>query len=268
MLRSLKDLEGYTASATDGDVGKAVNFLFDDLRWTVRYLVVEPGSFLDGTQVLVSPISFREVDWPTHRFHLALTRDKVRNSPGVDSDKPVSRQHEGDLSRYYGFPYYWRSSGLWGVSSFPSVLAESEWNEESIGPPEKGDDIHLRSARDVRGYQIQGTDGAIGHVEDFIVDDETWQVRYLVVDTSNWWFGRKVLVAPDWATLVSWEERTVHVDMAREVIRESPEWDSAAAIDTGYEARLHEHYGRPSHGPESRASARGASDGTPGGEAR
>jgi hypothetical protein len=252
MLRSLKDLEGYTASATDGDVGKTVNFLLDDERWTVRYLVVEPGSFLDGVQVLVSPISFREVEWATHRFHLALTMEKVRSSPGIDADKPVSRQHEGDFSRYYGFPYYWRSSGLWGMASYPSALAENVPVGESTEPPEEVGDVHLRSARDVRGYEIQGTDEAIGHVEDFIVDDETWQVRYLVVDTSNWWFGRKVLVAPDWATRISWEEGKVFVDMTREAIRTSPEWDPAAAIDRQYETRLHDHYGRPSQGPATR----------------
>ncbi len=251
MLRSLKEIEGFTANATDGDVGRAVDFLLDDERWAVRYLVVEPGTFLDGNQVLVSPISFREVEWPAHRFHLALTKERVRKSPSIDVDKPVSRQHEGDFSRYYGFPFYWRSSGLWGTSSYPSALAGNGSKEEPPAPPEEGGDVHLRSSRDVRGYQVQGTDDAIGHVEDFLVDEETWQVRYLVIDVGNWWFGRKVLVAPDWATRISWEERTVTLDMSREAIRTSPEWDPAAAIDPEYEARLHGHYGRPVAGPPS-----------------
>jgi hypothetical protein len=253
MLRSLKDLEGYTASATDGDVGGTVDFLLDDDRWAVRYLVVEPGTSLDGIQVLISPISFREVEWPTHRFHLALTMDKVRNSPSVDVDKPVSRQHEGNFSRYYGFPCYWRSSGLWGTSSYPSALAGNGSKEVSAAPPEASGDVHLRSARDVRGYQIQGTDDAVGHVEDFLVDDETWQLRYLVIDTSDWWFGRKVLVAPEWAIRISWEERKVYVDLVREAIRTSPEWDPTAAVDREYETRLHDHYGRPVSGPAARA---------------
>lgn len=251
MLRSLKDLEGYTASATDGDVGKVVNFLLDDERWIVRYLIVEPGSFLDGAQVLVSPISFREIEWATHRFHLASTMDKVRNSPSVDVDKPVSRQHEGDFSRYYGFPYYWRSSGLWGTASYPSTLAGQPPEDEPAESPEKRADVHLRSARDIRGYRILGSDGAIGHVDDFIVDDETWQVAYLVVDTSNWWFGKKVLVAPTWATRISWEDGTVHVDMAREAILKSPEWDPSAPPTLEYEDRLHHHYGRTVSRPAS-----------------
>ena len=118
------------------------------------------------------------------------------------------------------------------------------WKEEPAEPSEKRGDVHLRSARDVRGYQIQGSDDAIGHIEDFIVDDETWQVRYLVIDTSNWWFGKKVLVAPDWATRISWEEGRVYLDMAREAIRTSPEWNPTAAIEREYEARLHDHHGR------------------------
>lgn len=249
MLRSVKDLEGYTASATDGDVGRVVDFLLDDERWVVRYLIVEPGSFLDGAQVLISPISFLEAEWATRRFHLALTMDKVRRSPSVETDKPVSRQHEGSFSRYYGFPYYWRSSGLWGDASYPHALAEHAGKDELAEPSVEPGDVHLRSSRDIRGYQIRGSDDAIGHVEDFVVDDETWQVKYLVVDTSNWWFGRKVLVAPDWATRISWEERTVILDMPREAVRLSPEWDPAAVIDREYEARLHDHYGRPPSQP-------------------
>ncbi|MBK8595073.1 MAG: PRC-barrel domain-containing protein [Holophagales bacterium] len=252
MLRSLKDLEGYTASATDGDIGRVVNFLLDDARWTIRYLIVEPGSFLDGAQVLVSPISFREVEWATHRFHLALTKEKVLGSPSVDLHKPVSRQHEEAFSRYYGFPWYWRSSGLWGTASFPSGLAEDADAEASATPPAKPGDVHLRSSRDVRGYRIQGSDGPIGHVEDFIVDDGTWQVRYLVVDTSDWWFGRRVLVAPDWATRISWAGGTVTLDLSREEIRTSPEWDPAAPPHSEYESRLRHHYGRTASGRASR----------------
>ena len=123
MLRSLKDLERYTVTATDGDLGSVSNFLLDDERWTVRYLVVEPGLFHDGRRVLVSPIFFRQPEWATRCFHLALTKDKIRNSPSVNVDKPVSRQHERDYFRYYGYPYYWGYSGLWGMGNYPGLLA-------------------------------------------------------------------------------------------------------------------------------------------------
>jgi hypothetical protein len=248
MLRSLKDLEQYTISATDGDIGWVTNFLLDDESWIVRYLIVDTSAFYNGRQVLISPISFREADWSTHRFHLALTMNKVKNSPSVDVDKPVSRQHERDYSRYYDYPYYWGESGLWGLGAKPALLANGKWDE---APTRHGDkaygDVHLRSAMDVRGYHIQGSDDMIGHVEDFIVDDETWEVRYIVIDTSNWWFGKKVLVAPRWASRVSWEESVVYVDMSRQAIKDSPEWNATGAVNREYETRLYDYYGRPAY---------------------
>jgi PRC-barrel domain len=246
MLRSLKDLERYTVNATDGEIGSVVTFLLDDQQWVVRYLVVEAVSFLDGRQVLVSPISFREAQWSTRRFHLALTMDRVRNSPSIDLDEPVSRQQEREYSRYYGYPYYWGYSGLWGMGASPGLLAADRWIEAPVDFVDKtSGDVHLRSAREVLGYHIQGSDAAIGHVEDFIVDDETWEVRYLVIDTSNWWFGKKVFVAPHWASRISWGERKVYMNMSREAIKRCPEWNATAAINREFEARLYDYYGRP-----------------------
>ena len=244
MLRSLKELEGYTIGATDGDIGRVVDFLLDDERWAIRYLVVETGGFLDGRRVLISPISMRTVDWLSRRVHLALTVDKIKNSPSVDTDKPVSRQHERDFYRYYGYPYYWGDLGLWGIGAYPNLLVAGQYNEAALQRTDDSSaDVHLRSAKEVRGYDIQGSDKAIGHLEDFIIDDENWALRYLVVDTSNWWFGTKVLLAPQWASTVSWNERRVYVDVSRDFVKNSPEWN-AAAINREYEDRLHHYHGR------------------------
>jgi hypothetical protein len=250
MLRSLKELERYTVSATDGEIGSVVNFLLDDERWVVRYLVVETGGIMEGRQVLITPISFRQAEWATHRFHLALTVDQIRSSPGIDVDLPVSRQHERDYNAHYGYPVYWGDAGIWGVNSNPGLLAAGALRdplpevlaEVSVEPP---CDAHLRSAREIRGYHIQGSDEAIGHLEDLVVDDVSWQVRYLVVDTSNWWFGKKVLIAPYWASQVSWEERKVYLDLSRKGIRNHPEWNPNLAINREYEERLYDYYGRP-----------------------
>jgi hypothetical protein len=247
MLRCLKDLEQYTVSATDGDLGDVVNFLLDDERWIVRYLVVNTGGLFEGRHVLISPISFREVEWSSQRFHLALTMDKIKDSPSVDVDKPVSRQHERDYYGYYGYPYLWDYSGLWGAGAYPSSLTAGNWNEAPAEHSEASGDVHLRSAKEIRGYHIQGSDEAIGHVEDFIVDDWSWEVRYLVVDTSNWWLGKKVLIAPEWADRISWEERNVYVNLSRQAIKDSPEWIPLAGIHRDYEEHLHRHYGRKAY---------------------
>jgi len=256
MLRSLKELEHYAVSATDGDIGHVADFLLDDERWIVRYLVVETGGFFGGRRVLISPISFRQVDWSTRGFHLALTKDKVKNSPSVDVNKPVSRQHELDWFGYYGYPRYWGYSGLWGTGTYPGLLATGRSNKapaEELGKP---GDVHLRSAKEVRGYHIQGTDGPMGHVDDFIIDDETWEVRYLVIDTSNWWPDKKVLVSPHWANRISWAEGEVFLEMSRQKIKNSPEWRPSAPINREYEARLYDYYGRPVYWDSSDQPAR------------
>jgi len=248
MLRSLKDIEGYRISTTDGDIGKVSDFLLDDERWVVRYLVVQTGGsfFQDGRQVLISPIFFRQVEWATHQFYLALTSERVKNSPSADVHKPVSRQHENDYYNYYGYPKYWEYSGLWGMGMYPVGLTPGQWNEGAAKRLEKpSGDCHLRSDQEIRGYHIEGKDEAIGHVRDFIVDDETWKIHYLVIDTSNWWLGKSVLIAPHWAHRISWLERKVFVDLSRQQIKDSPEWKAGTAVNREYETRLYDYYGRP-----------------------
>ena len=109
---------------------------------------------------------------------------------------------------------------------------------------EKAWDPHLRSTHDVSGYHIQAADGEIGHVEDFIIDDETWAIRYLIVDTRNWWPGKKVLVSPQWIERVSWSESKVFVNLSRETIKQSPEYTEESLLTRDYETGLHRHYNR------------------------
>jgi hypothetical protein len=244
MLRSLKVLERYKVRATDGDIGSVIDFLMDDVGWAVRYLVVDTGGLLDGRQVLISPVSFRDVDFSASRFRLTISTAKVKNSPSVNLDLPVSRQHEREYYGYYGYPDYWGYGGLWGSGGYPSAMASGLYKEAQARPDERPADVHLRSATDVTGYHIEGLDGSVGHVKDFIIDDETWRVRYMVIHTTNWWTGKSVLVAPEWATRISWADRQVYVDMTRDAVKRSPEWSATYPIQREYEELLHRHYGR------------------------
>ena len=185
MLRSLKDLESSKVHATDGDIGKVTDFLFDDQHWTIRYLDTDTGGFWKSSgRVLISPISFRQADWATRKFHLALTQEKVRNSPSIDMDKPVSRQYERDYSQYYGWPYYWGfgETMAWGVGIYPGSLAELTAEDELGRDRAEIGDPHLRSAKEVAGYHVHGSNGAIGHIADFIVQSG----RALVVAVNKW----------------------------------------------------------------------------------
>ncbi len=250
MLRSIKDLHGYTIQATDGEMGEVYEFYFDDELWAVRYVVVETGNWLSGRRVLISPAVLGQPNAEEERLPVSLTRDQVRNSPEVDTDKPISRQKEQELNAYYGWPAYWtagegpagHSQAIIGAYAQGPVLTEEE--PEARAEPSSQDKTRLRSTRDVIGYYIQASDGDIGHVQDFVVDDEIWEIRYMVVDTRNWWPGKEVLVAPQWIEKVGWEEGKVHVDLTRESIRNSPEFDNLSAVNRDYENRLYEHYRR------------------------
>lgn len=239
--------------ASDGDIGSVVDFYFDDERWTIRYLVVDTGNWLPGRKVLISPISIRELseafkDTP----HVALTKEQVRNSPHTDTDKPVSRQHEIQYADYFNWPYYWTGPGTWGAGAYPADLAAASATGKGEGAAalrtsqrEDAGDPHLRSIKEVSGYFIEATDGELGHADDFVFDAETWEIRYVVVDTSNWWFGKKVLVSPQWIERVSYAQMKVHVSLSRVEIQNSPEYDPSLPISREYEARLYDYYKRP-----------------------
>jgi hypothetical protein len=210
MLRSVKELQGYTIRAIDGDMGKAHEFYFDDQSWLVRYLVIDTGNWLLGRRVLISPHALGQPDWGAQVFPVELSKEQVENSPHAGTDKPVSRQMEEELHAYYGWIRYWRArtapmSGFLATATLP---AAKEWAEQASSRRQQ-DDPHLRSTREVIGYQIQANDGEIGHVDDLIVDDEHWTLHYMVVDTQNWLPGRKVLVAPAWVEKMNWIEKRV-----------------------------------------------------------
>jgi hypothetical protein len=248
MLRSTKDLKGFSIGATDGDIGHVEAFYFDDVSFTIRHLVVDTGGWLGGRKVFISPKALRDIDWDGRRIHAALTKAQVEKSPDIDTDEPVSRQKEIEYYRYYGYPSYWSGPYLWGGYPFPVASPEPatglEHERRWEWGPEKSGDAHLRSSTDVVGYHIAATDGDLGHVDDFLVDDERWSIHYMVVDTSNWWLGKKVLVSSDWITSVDWNNSLLHVDLTREKIKNSPEYDPSGPVHRDYEKRLHDHYGR------------------------
>jgi hypothetical protein len=247
MQRILKVLKGYAIGATDGDIGTVDNFYFDDEAWTIRYLVADTGNWLRGRKVLISPIALGKADSHGNRLNVKLTKKQVEKSPSIDNDKPVSRQHEVHYHDYYGYPYYWGGPYLWGPTYAPQLLvADQRRIEERRAAREEASDLHLRSTAKVTGYHIEATDGDIGHVEDFIIDDETWEIRYMVVDTRNWWPGKKMLVAPRWIDRVSWDDSKVYVNLSRGAIKNAPEY-RPNAFNREYEEKLYDHYKRPKY---------------------
>jgi len=247
MLTNATFFKNLAIHATDGELGTVDDFYFDDETWAIRYLTVETGGWLSGKQVLISPISIVSVDWQAKRLDVALTKKQVEGSPDIDTHMPVSRQHEVAYSDYFGYSYYWGGPSLWGPTSYPSNLAAP--TNGSVAAMKKrmqreSTDSHLRSAESVTGYHVGATDGEIGHLNGFVVDDEMWAIRYIEVSTRNWLPGKKVLVAPAWIERVSWTDSKVDVGLSREAIESAPEYLLSKPMTREYENRLYFHYGR------------------------
>lgn len=251
MLRSINDLSSFTIHATDGDIGRCQDFLFDDRSWVVRFLVAKTAKWLPSRKVVISPVFLDQPDWVNSQFRVRLTREQIKQSPPLDEHAPVSRQYEIGYHQYYALPYYWTGPDLWGVYPDPNgviyPIPEHPNLEEEEEEESETQEDHLRSADEVTGYHIAAVDGEIGHVDDFLVDDITWALRYMVVDTRNWLPGRKVLVSPQWLESIDWVDEKVAVSLDKNAVKNSPEFDPLEAIKRQYEIDLYNHYDLPKY---------------------
>jgi len=247
MLYRIEHLRGYTLQATDGDIGSVDDLLFDDRTWKVRYVVVDTGGWLSSHRVLVSSTALGRPDRLALKLPVSITCTKVRDSPQIDADAPVTREQEELLRSHYGWMAWWSepadSDGLLGLD--PLVTEGSLSAPPRRARPESGIgfEASLRSAHEVTGFHIAATDGDIGHVEDLLVDEDGWIVRYLIVDTRNWLPGRKVLIAPDWVSGVDWLNEKVAMQATRDKIKGGPEYAPDKEIDRRFEHDLYTWYG-------------------------
>ena len=246
MLRSLKDLARTQIQSRDGEFGTTFDFYIDDLEWTVRYLVVDTGKWLPGKRVLISPVSIEGINDSPKSLHLALSEDQVRNAPDIDLEKTVSREKEEQLAQHYRWPVYWGPAI--GILQ-PVGPRAHPLSDEDVDAEESESQVrsNLRSFKEVEGYHIEAIDDEIGHLDDLIVDVDTWEVIYAVVDTRNWLPGRKVLFSIRWIEKFDWEKELVHVDLTRDNVKNSPEFDPHAPVNRVYESQLFGYYGRPAY---------------------
>jgi uncharacterized protein YrrD len=238
VLHLARKVSGATLRATDGDIGTLEDFYFEEDRWTVRYLLVDTGKWFSGKKVLISPMSVTG-DWGMSGVRVNLTKDQVWHSPEFDHRQPLSRAGETKILGYYGYPYYWGAGNIWGAFDNPAALATGpavtrpadDGASATTGiDPEARD---LRSTNKSTGYHLHATDGEIGHVDDFLIGQESWRIRYLLVDTSNWIGGKSVIVSCDALERLDRDRGTLHVATTRSAIRNGPAFDTIeAALDT------------------------------------
>ncbi len=251
MILSLKNLSGYSVHGKEGEVGKADQFYFDDEKWTIRYFIVDTGPWFSRSKLLVSPLAIQNIDSSNRTIVTNLTRNQLLKSPDIDTDMPISQQTEMQYLDYYKWPYYWTGAGVWGTGatleggfSLPPSFENSEVELGTMPKNEDKSDSHLRSTKEVFGYHVDATDAEFGRLDDFIVDESNWTVRYLVVHLRKWLPSKTVLISREWAESFSLRQKKIRVSVSRDQIQGSPEFNPDALLNREYEAQLHEHYGR------------------------
>lgn len=248
MFNSISHITAAHVKAVDGDIGPVEDALFDDRHWVIRYLVVDAGTWLAERDVLISPYSVKQPVGRDGVIDVALTRRLVRTSPALDIDRPVSREQEQEFLRHYHYPAYWNGGGLWalGATPYPSVAPPP--HVDRVPARDYPADMQLRSVEQMLGYEVEALGHSIGQVQDFVFDDDSWQIRYLVVDTHSWWpGGRPVLVGRPWVDRIDWAGQQIHVALTRDQVKCSPVYQDVASIHRDYEVRLHENYQRPGY---------------------
>ena len=250
MLRNPSAIKGYAIAASDGRLGTVSDFLFDDASWLVRWLVVDTGNWLSGRKVLLPPSVLEQLDPNGREFAVGLTMQQVKDSPDIDTERPVSRQIEANIYNYYCWQPYWSMGflmdgyGYGGGARAVSPVPESRLLAEDIAAAQRSnDDPHLRSVEAVTGYHVHASDGEIGHVQDFLVEDADWSIRYLVVDTQNWWPRKRVLISPRSVREIDWTDNLVNLNVDRQRVKDSPTYDASTTVDQVYEKNSHSYYG-------------------------
>ncbi len=243
MKRSLNNLTGYSIHGKNGPEGKVKDFLFDEEGWIVRYLDVDFEDLKnDSNRILIPTSSLKETDWSDKTFHAGLTREEIKSSPALQEELPVSREYEKQLNEHYNLDLYWPFMYHASVGA-PVLYPPRPLRTPSKEVDEEELDTSLRSFAEVKGYRIRAKDDSLGELVDLIVDDEDWQMVYLIADTSRWrpW-SKKVILSVNWLEKIRFMGREVSVNLTTDQIKEAPEFDPSHPIDMDYEKALEEYY--------------------------
>ncbi|MEO9229452.1 MAG: PRC-barrel domain-containing protein [Devosia sp.] len=251
MIWNASAINNYPVEASDGPIGIVSDFLFDDTHWMVRWLVVDTGRWLPGRKVILPPSALGHPDPAKGTFSVKLTQRQVEDSPSIGAGEPVSRGHEAGAVEHYGLSPYWSAGYLdsyraqWGSTPFP-VSGNEEQARRIADAEHDRYNPALRSFALLHGYHVESRDGDLGHVHDFLVDDAIWDIRFLVIDTRNWWPGKKVLISPKSVLEIDWQGKMVTVDVDRQKVKDSPAYDPTVVVDEAFDHHTHRHYGLPS----------------------
>ena len=255
MLRCTKEILNYDVKAFDDTIGKVDDFLFMDTDFHIQYLVVNIGPILFGRKVLIAPHALGEPDWVSQQVPVNLTKEEIKSSPNIKTDQPISEMDLDRLHDYYQWPKFWTSLSNTMVST-PMTVGRHDPNrgepgyqtntvQLSIQKQRQATTSKLRSINEVMGYKVSGTDGTAGTVDDIVVDDKLWILRYLVIKTGTIFNHKNVLLAADWIDWIRHRESELEVDLPVELIEKSPEFDPEMPMTRRQEEVFYDFHGKP-----------------------
>lgn len=254
MLRSVKSLKNYSLAAKDGHIGHLLTLYFDDQNWSVKYLVVDTGNWLPGKKILLTSNVVGEPDWADKSIFVSLTKNQILTSPTLDTNIPVSEQHKKHENIFQGAMHFFIHNETQKQKSFAEEL-RIETDVPEMGAEildikhdevhGKSFDPHLRSCQRIKGYHIQTLDKELGHIEDFIIDDETWEIKQIVVATKNWVPGRMVMCPPDLVTQIDCEVSKICLNITAADLYHLPEFDVHLPANKVMETRFYDYAGKP-----------------------
>ncbi|KGX83412.1 PRC-barrel domain-containing protein [Pontibacillus marinus] len=259
MLFPTSKLEGLRIDASDGELGKIKDIYFDDKKWTIRYVVADTRKWLPGKKVLLSPASLKEIPFDSDKIEVDLDKETIRNAPPIEDHEPVSVRNEMELSRYYGWSPYWEGEYLWGTMGYPQIMepganptmmADEKMEQEKKAEDNPAHPDHnLRSVREVAGeksgYRVFAQNQEIGHLEDFSIQQETYKLQYMVINTGSWLNEKLRILSTDWIESIDWENHIVKVDIDPGQLKNAPDYDYEHEVTRDVEEHMHQLYAKP-----------------------
>jgi uncharacterized protein YrrD len=238
MKISVKGITSFNLGAIDGEIGTVKEIYFDDQNWILRYLIVKTGNFFKEKSILISTQALLAPDWDKQIFATNLTLDQIKNSPDIDTDKPVYRQQEVTLYDHFPWDIYW-ALGLMPLEDSVEIAISQKENERNSKA-----DPHLRSSDKVIGYSINTIDTELGHVKDLIIDTDSWKILFIVIKTGHWFSGKEILLPISSVSEIDWLASQVKVETTLKEIQQCAEFDAGAAVNEEYEIVHRDYSGR------------------------
>jgi hypothetical protein len=233
MLRTIEQLRGLEIVGQDGPIGFLEDVYFDRENWRVRHAVVFTGAWMSGRWAILPAPLFEGFDPARRILRAAASLSRIGEAPVPETDRPICRTFERALFRHYGCAPYWASAGSGGYEPGRS---------------------HLLSAEGLKGYHVEARDGDMGRLEDYLVEEEDWEIRYLSIATRRWLPGPRMAAPTEWIRLVDWRHRRITLRRFREEIRQSPGFAGPGSLSPEYSSALETYYANSGMGSWIRPS--------------